>query len=181
VILQSPLAPSGLEMAVLPWIVAIPLTIGGVGHRAGFSFVCGSDREFDAQMVMIERPNLELAGWRGSGAIELCSRDTRVTGDALHCNNRGNRKKQRQGFPCFSHDAVTENRNTRESFTKARKPQREREGEGRLPQIFVGSHDYPIQSIKLVLEIESEMAFAENNDSFLGSLRVIRTIIEFFL
>jgi hypothetical protein len=45
------------------------VTIAGVCCRASFFFVFGGDREFNAQPLMIERPNLELTG-----------RDTRVIG-----------------------------------------------------------------------------------------------------
>ena len=56
------------------------VTIAGVSHRAGFSFVFGGDGEFDAKVVMIKRPNLELAGWRCPGAVAPGGRDTRVIG-----------------------------------------------------------------------------------------------------
>jgi hypothetical protein len=56
------------------------VTIAGICHQAGFSFVLGGDGEFDAELVMIERPNLELAGWSCPSAVDLSSGDTRVTG-----------------------------------------------------------------------------------------------------
>jgi hypothetical protein len=56
------------------------VTIAGISYRAGFSFVFGGDGEFDADVVMIKRPNLELARWRCPGAVDLGGRDTRVIG-----------------------------------------------------------------------------------------------------
>ena len=56
------------------------VTIAGISYRAGFSFVFGGDGEFDAEVVMIKRPNLELAGWRCLGAVAPGDRDTRVIG-----------------------------------------------------------------------------------------------------
>jgi len=45
------------------------------------NFVFGGDGEFDAEVVMIKRPNLELARWRCPGAVDLGGRDdTRVIG-----------------------------------------------------------------------------------------------------
>ena len=45
------------------------------------TFVFGGDGEFDAEVVMIKRPNLELARWRCPGAVDLGGRDdTRVIG-----------------------------------------------------------------------------------------------------
>ena len=56
------------------------MAIAGISHRAGFSFVFRGDGEFDAEMVMIKRPNLELARWRYPGAVDLCGGDTGVIG-----------------------------------------------------------------------------------------------------
>lgn len=93
------------------------VTIAGVGHRASFSFVLGGDGEFDTETVVIKRPNLELAGWACPDAVDLGGRDTFVA-LASRRNNCGDGQAQRQGLPCFSHDAVTEHRNTRTSFGK---------------------------------------------------------------
>jgi hypothetical protein len=35
------------------------MTIAGVGHWAGFSFMFGTDRELNAEAMMIERPNFD--------------------------------------------------------------------------------------------------------------------------
>ena len=56
------------------------VTIAGISYRAGFSFVFGAHGEFDSEAVIIERPNLELAGWGCPGAVDLRGRDTRVIG-----------------------------------------------------------------------------------------------------
>jgi hypothetical protein len=56
------------------------VTISCIGHLASFSFVFGCDGEFDAEVVMIKRPNLELARWRCPGAVDLGGCDTRVIG-----------------------------------------------------------------------------------------------------
>ncbi len=56
------------------------VTIAGISHRAGFSFVFGGDGEFDAEVVMIKRPNLELARWRCPGAVDLGGGGTGVIG-----------------------------------------------------------------------------------------------------
>ena len=56
------------------------VTIAGVGHPARFAFMFGGNREFDTETVMIDLPNLELAGRRCPGAIDLVGRDTRVIG-----------------------------------------------------------------------------------------------------
>jgi hypothetical protein len=38
------------------------VTFPSVAHRAGFSFMFSGDGKFDAEAVIIKRPNLELAG-----------------------------------------------------------------------------------------------------------------------
>jgi hypothetical protein len=56
------------------------VTVAGVCRRTRFSFVFGGAGEFDAEVVMINRPNFELARWRCPGAVDLGGRDTRVIG-----------------------------------------------------------------------------------------------------
>jgi len=90
------------------------VTIADIGHRASFSLVFGGDGEFDTETVTIERPNLELAGRGCPSAVDLGGRDTFVA-LASRRNNCGDGQAQRQGLPCFSHDAVPEHRNTRDS------------------------------------------------------------------
>jgi hypothetical protein len=87
------------------------VTIGGIGHPASFSFVFGGNREFDMEPVMIERPNLELAGRHCPSAVGLSGRYARVT-LGRRSSDRGSGLAQDPHFPCLLHDAVTKEPNT---------------------------------------------------------------------
>jgi hypothetical protein len=62
------------------------VTIAGIGHPASFFFVFGGDGKFDAEAVIIERSNLELAGGRCPSTIGLRGRKSSVP-PGLHRSN----------------------------------------------------------------------------------------------
>ena len=64
VIRQSASAFIGSEDSGVTLDCRDAVTIAGISHGARFSFVFGGDGEFDAEVVMIKRSNLELARWR---------------------------------------------------------------------------------------------------------------------
>lgn len=67
-------------MAALPWIAAMPRPSPALAIGRGSPLCPATTENSTSEVVMIKRPNLELAHWRCPGAVDLGGGDTGVIG-----------------------------------------------------------------------------------------------------